>query len=247
MKTKLIVAAISAVSLSACMSNPPKAPSGPVTLTPPTVTKEQVSKIPKWFIRPANPEPGTLTAAGTGISRDLSTSLNKAKLDAQVKLADKLKAEVDSLVRDYKRETNDEFGQSYEQLSRKIIDSVRLAGYTVINQEVQPENGMYRSYIQLRYNMDEAERILQRQSASLTARKVAAAAAKAEQDLDNIKARNRAAEDAEIAALGPKPVNNRPTATVNKVQNNSGIVVRATEASEHSQPLTIGDDAAEEN
>jgi hypothetical protein len=226
MKTKLIALAVASTMLTACMgTNPPKADSAPTRAL--TQNESTVNTMPLWF---SNGTPATaeyMYTAGTAVSKDLSMSVQKATLDAQAKVAEFIRADVDSYTKSHKQDVNGAYTENTEILVRKLVNEIQLSRGTVTQKVVQAENGGFRTYVQIRYSAPNIERAI---AATGTYNGPTARELKLEADLDQRKADQRKVPQ---SAAVVKPI------------ADGGIVIRGTEASPNSAPLNL--DSKEEN
>ena len=165
MRTKLLVVAVTMALSAGCASTPTNsnpyaneirqvasttavAPASASMYIAPAVA---IQSTPTWFLKPPATTASEIFVAGTGLSKDLSMSKQKALMDAQTKLADRLAGEISVLTKDYKAEQGENFVQNTEIMARKIAADVRLAGYTVVDGTLWSEGGGYRTYILVKY------------------------------------------------------------------------------------------------
>jgi len=97
-------------------------------------------------------------AAGTGNSVDLSTSKNKARLDATAQLAASINTVIKSVTDRY---TNDraigagsEFGQKFEELTRAVVNQ-SVNNISVVCTKSFTKDGKYTSFIAIEVAKDE--------------------------------------------------------------------------------------------
>jgi len=138
----ILATTLSLMIISGCSSSP-KAPES-VMAAPKTV----MSNVPDWYITPPPSPAGYVLAAGTGISRDLSMSVAKARLDAEIKIAQHVNAEVSTMMKDYRRDSGDNFSQVTEIVTNKLAARVKVNA-KVEKSVVIEEGGGFRSYVLL--------------------------------------------------------------------------------------------------
>jgi uncharacterized protein YceK len=174
MKRLLIATSVAAV-LAGCSTVGTKATAQTEPLPSPTpaVIKDQTVAaqgkldapmtidIPAWYIKaPASTE-DYVFLSGTGYSSDLSMSHQKALLDAQVKLADKINGVVNALMKQYKTDNSGTVGTDKTSLTvKKLIADTAITGYHIEDSRVVSENRSYRTFVLIRYPIGDANRLL---------------------------------------------------------------------------------------
>ncbi len=172
---RLIVATSVAVVLTGCgtFGGKKNAQAEPIPSPTPAVTKDVTVSaqgkldapgtidVPAWYIKaPASTE-DYVFISGTGVSNDLSMSHQKALLDAQVKLADKINGVVNALMKQYKTDNNGTVGTDKTSLTvKKLIVDTAITGYHIEDSRVMSENRNYRTFVLIRYPMGDANRLL---------------------------------------------------------------------------------------
>lgn len=200
---RLIAATSVAVVLTGCGTFGAKSNAqAPIPSPTPAVTKDQTIAaqgkvdapqtidIPAWYIKAPNSTEDFVYIAGTGYSSDLSMSREKAVLDAQVKLADKINGTINALVKQYKTDNGGAMGTDKTSLTvKKLIVDTAVTGYHIEDSRVVNENRAYRSFVLIRYPMGDANRLLkdkmQRENSSGT--NVDAALDELEQEINSRK------------------------------------------------------------
>jgi PBP1b-binding outer membrane lipoprotein LpoB len=134
--------AVTLMVIAGC-SSAPKAPE-PVMAAPKVV----MSNVPDWYVTVPPAPAGYVYAAGTAVSRDLSMSKAKAHLDAEVQLANRIAAEVSTMMKDYRRDAGDDFAQVTEMVTNKTAARVKLAAKTD-RTIILTEGGGFRTYVLL--------------------------------------------------------------------------------------------------
>ena len=235
---RLIAATSVAVVLTGCGTFGAKSNAqAPIPSPTPAVTKDQTIAaqgkvdapqtidIPAWYIKAPNSTEDFVYIAGTGYSSDLSMSREKAVLDAQVKLADKINGTINALVKQYKTDNGGAMGTDKTTLTvKKLIVDTAITGYHLEDSRVVNENRAYRSFVLLRYPMGDANRLLkdklQRENQNGTS--VDAALDELEQEINSRKkpvARPKTNSEPQVKA-GP----NTDTGAVQAVPNTNGAV-----------------------
>ena len=202
---RLIVATSVAVVLTGCGTFGAKthAQSEPIPSPTPAVTKDQTVAasgkldapptidIPAWYVKAPNSTEDYVFIAGTGYSNDLSMSHQKALLDTQVKLADKINGVVNALMKQYKTDNGGTVGTDKTSLVvKKLIVDTAITGYHIEDSRVVSENRSYRTFVLIRYPMGDANRLLKdkRQQESQNANSVDEALNELEQEIKAKKA-----------------------------------------------------------
>jgi uncharacterized protein YceK len=172
MKRILLPLAIVAI-LAGCSSTAPARKAEPELSVTPAVTKAQTVAapgkiespltidLPPWYVKAPSPTDEYFFVTGTGVSSDLSMSRNKAVLDAQHQLADKLNGMIDAVVRQSKKDSAGTVTSDFTSSAiRKRIVETSITGYTLEDSRVQAENRGYRTFVLIRYPIGDANRIM---------------------------------------------------------------------------------------
>lgn len=203
MRTKLLVVAVALALTAGCSSaptNPYAAETARVAATTAVAPASAsmhiapavaIQQTPVWFLKPPATTAAEIYVAGTGLSKDLSMSKQKALMDAQTKLADRLAGEISVLTKDYKAEQGENFVQNTEVMARKMAADVKLAGYTVVDASLWSEGGGYRTYILVKYP-------LSAQVQRMTQNSVRASQTAAERDLKEAVADSRQRSESSV-------------------------------------------------
>ena len=154
------------VALASCAGNVDKE-----ALINNTTTEGQVAQvqqtnsiIPDWFVEQEEKE-GSIFSTGTGAAPDIQLSVDIAVLNAKTVLADRLNGKLSSMTKNYMSkvgQSNKDIGviEELEKTSRNIIAEVDVSGYKVSKMEVNPVGTQFRTFVQLEYNEEVAEKIL---------------------------------------------------------------------------------------
>ena len=154
------------VALASCASNVDKE-----ALINNTTTEGQVAQvqqtnsiIPDWFVEQEEKE-GSIFSTGTGAAPDIQLSVDIAVLNAKTVLADRLNGKLSSMTKNYMSkvgQSNKDIGviEELEKTARNIIAEVDVSGYKVSKMEVNPVGTQFRTFVQLEYNEETAEKIL---------------------------------------------------------------------------------------
>ena len=154
------------VALASCAGNVDKE-----ALIDNTTTEGQVAQvqqtnsiIPDWFVQQEEKE-GSIFSTGTGAAPDIQLSVDIAVLNAKTVLADRLNGKLSSMTKNYMSkvgQSNKDIGviEELEKTARNIIAEVDVSGYKVSKMEVNPVGTQFRTFVQLEYNEEVAEKIL---------------------------------------------------------------------------------------
>lgn len=116
------------------------------------VTIEESKGVPEWYISPNDDTEQTVYGAGTGSAMDLQFAIDKAMHQAKVALGDKLSTVVSSEMKGYTTDSTSEM----QKTSKSGFANVDISKYRIANKEVYTEKGVYRVYILLKLNRDDA-------------------------------------------------------------------------------------------
>lgn len=172
MKRLIVLAAVTAV-LAGCSTAQTRTAETPLPSPTPAVTKDQTLAaagkvdapmtidLPSWYIKaPASTE-DYVYLSGTGVSSDLSMSHQKALLDAQLKLADKINGVLNALVKSNKDDTAGTVNSDRTSITiKKVITDTAITGYHIEDSRVLTENRGYRTFVLVRYPVGDANRML---------------------------------------------------------------------------------------
>jgi uncharacterized protein YceK len=171
---RLIIAGAIASILTGCSSmNTKKVESQPIPSPTPAVTKDQTVAaqgkidapqtidLPAWYIKAPASTDDYVFIAGTGYSNDLAMSREKALLDAQMKLADKINGMMNAVIKQHKTDSDGTVGVDKTSITiKKVIMDTALTGYHIEDSKIQTENRSYRTFMLLRYPIGDANRLL---------------------------------------------------------------------------------------
>jgi len=113
-----------------------------------------IDSMPEWYTKPPVATDKVVYVVGTGTSKSLSMTKNKALLDAQRQLADQINSIVSGTADQYSKDAGVNGTSLYEEtttLTNKLINEANVAGYTVTESAVSKENDSYRMYVLLAY------------------------------------------------------------------------------------------------
>ena len=250
MKKSIVLVAAVTLAISACATVPPpimkpgvdrldstaeKQVEKPIVIVKNDAPASIVQTVPSWFLdTPSSKE--YVYVAGTGVSRDMGMSMQKAMLDAQAKAADRINSTVNSMMKQYKKDTGSDFQENTEFVIRKLVAEVKVHGYDVSNTTMVAEGQNYRTYVQLRFNAPAI--------AALSVKKVSPRGKdNAFKEMD----RRIDAKKAEEKAEDETPPSD---AVVKPVADNSGVVIKFTNSKTGktgSDISVLKDDSKEED
>jgi hypothetical protein len=122
-------------------------------------------KYPSWYTKtPKDTKSGDLYAVATEYSKDMQFSVDKAMLSAKRELASMFSSHVSSLFKEFTTEIGESDGdviREIERTTKKVIKEVNLVGVERTQFKVQHDvNGGYRTWVQLRYSIDNTNKLL---------------------------------------------------------------------------------------
>jgi len=127
------------------------------------VTQQQADdlQIPAWFLAKEQDNSKVLTVTSTEVSKDMQFAIDKAELNAKVKLAQKLGTSVSSLVRESALESGYGVKDVETEVDRvsKAKTSQEIGFYRRENMKVIREGDYYRAFIMLRLDVEEGRRL----------------------------------------------------------------------------------------
>lgn len=151
MDIRKIVGAVALVAVVGCASGPQ---------TPAEkVVHQTIESMPSWYTElPAHDAQKELYVAGTGASTNLSLAKDKAILDVEKQLANKISAQVSSRFKQYIREVGADTPLTIEDneiVVKKLVTEAEVAGYEQMDSEVIREGKMFRIYVLATYPIEE--------------------------------------------------------------------------------------------
>jgi len=142
MKKKLLVALVPLVMLSACGSNPPKTAMDSSSLFGKGAKTGDFVRMPDWYME--KPKEDALYSVASEYSADLQFSVDKAMLSAKRELAAKYSSYVSAMMKDFTAEIG-----SADGVNRDIERTTK-----------RHEGRGFRTFVQLRYSLDDSNRLL---------------------------------------------------------------------------------------
>jgi hypothetical protein len=118
-----------------------------------------IKNIPEWYVQlPVSKDQQDLYVAGTGVSGDLMLAKDKAILDVEKQLANKISAKVSSLVKQYIREVGASNSpltiEDTEMVTKKMVKEANVAGYIDQDLVVVREGRNFRVYMLAKYPIE---------------------------------------------------------------------------------------------
>ena len=103
--------------------------------------------------------PRYISGKATATSRDLQLSIDKAKQDARLDVAEQLESHIQGLIKKFDEEVgrteDSELLQQYTKVSKNVVDQT-LLGSRVKKSDVKKEGEMYRAYVTIEAPLGEA-------------------------------------------------------------------------------------------
>ena len=126
-----------------------------------TIPVTKTTQVPEWFVIGESADSEDMTVVATDVSKDMQFAIDKAMLNAKVKLAEKIGTKIDSLVRESSIETGAGTKDVEKEVDRvtKSRTSQEVSFYTREQLTIVREGSYYRAYILLRLKGDEARKL----------------------------------------------------------------------------------------
>ena len=120
--------------------------------------------VPDWFVEQEEKE-GSIFSTGTGAAPDIQLSVDIAILNAKTVLADRLNGKLSSMTKNFISkvgQSDRDIGviEELEKTTRNLIAEIDVSGYKVSKMELKPVGTQFRTFVQLEYNEETAEKIL---------------------------------------------------------------------------------------
>ena len=160
MKKSLFAVVSVAVLLSACGSNPPKTAMDSSSLFGKGAQTGDTVRLPSWYTE--KPSDDALYSVSSEYSSDLQFSVDKAMLSAKRELAGKYSSYVSAMMKDFTAEIGNADGvnRDIERTTKLLIAQVNLVGIQRTGFETRHEGRGFRTFVQLRYSLDDSNRLL---------------------------------------------------------------------------------------
>ena len=147
--------------------------------------EDEVDLLPDWIVEPPAADATGMYGVGIAESKRLSHALKLARLQAEFQLAKMYRQELSGSERAF--EQGDSDGNVTTQstfLIDKLVDSVPVVGYEVVEQVIEPSRGMHNVFILVKLPYDEFNKVLQQEKAKTVDKKVQASFDDLERRLD---------------------------------------------------------------
>jgi hypothetical protein len=117
-------------------------------------------KYPSWYTEKY--KDGALYAVASEYSKDMQFAVDKATLSAKRNLASNFSAHVSAMMKDYATEVGDDSSvmREIDRTTKLMVNKVNLIGIQKTNFKIQHEKEGYRAWIQLRYSVDDTNKLL---------------------------------------------------------------------------------------
>lgn len=123
--------------------------------------EKEMEASPSWFLEPPKPDTTGFYGVGYMKSKHMGHALKGARLNAEADLAKQYKQELSGSERSFEQGNGDgDVNLQTTFLIDKIIDSVPVVGYTVVEQKMTPIDGVYETFVLLKLPYDEFNKVL---------------------------------------------------------------------------------------
>lgn len=123
--------------------------------------EKELDVSPDWFLEPPKPDSTGFYGVGYMKSKHMGHALKGARLNAEADLAKQYKQELSGSERAFEQGNGDgDVSLQTTFLVDKIIDSVPIVGYTVVEQKMTPVDGVYETFVLLKLPYDEFNKVL---------------------------------------------------------------------------------------
>jgi hypothetical protein len=109
---------------------------------------------------PPQSDKNTLWVVGTADSVNYGSSRQKAIMDAQLHLGDKLNGELNALVQQYKNDVGNSYVENTTTNIKKLIAETDLTGYSIEKTATVRIDGVYQTFVLIRYPIGETNQLL---------------------------------------------------------------------------------------
>lgn len=196
MKLTSLVTVAAVVLLSACSSTKQ------VAMQP--VQQMQEINAPEWFNNPPVSTKDVLYVTGTSNSINYGSSRNKALLDAQVQLGDKLNGEMNALIQQYQNDAGDSYSTSTTTNIKKLIAGTDLTGFSIDKLTTIKVGSEFQTFVLLRYPLGEANELMKRKLAGQERKELSLRARQGQIDLQrelDRKANNQREQESRVQQI----------------------------------------------
>ena len=155
------------VGLGACAKNPDptKIVNTPMIKYKTEKVEAAVSNIPKWY-KNLPKKDNSIFSVGSASSPDLQLSVDMATLNAKYTLADRINGKLDGMMKTFMTRlgTDEDISATtmseVEKVTKNVIASVDVAGYSPKEVEVYPNGTQFRAFVLLEYSDAEARKVI---------------------------------------------------------------------------------------
>ena len=126
--------------------------------------KEQVEILPKWYLVPPKEE-GSVFAVGSSVTPDLQLAVDLAILQAKTTLADRFQSQLRSQTKSFiakvgSSDIDSAVLNEVERVTKNLVADTDVSGYSMEKSAVNSSGNQYRAFVLLKYNDEEASKIL---------------------------------------------------------------------------------------
>jgi len=129
------------------------------------IVKKSIKAAPRWYLKLPK-DKKYYYGSGTGKSRDIQFSKDKAKLHAAAELGriielgiistmESVRTEIETSIVDQSTYKNE-----VKSVTKAVIDNVKLRGWDVKKEKMTPESDQFRTFVLLRYSKAKADKFL---------------------------------------------------------------------------------------
>jgi hypothetical protein len=124
--------------------------------------EREAREIPEWVVSPPKADEQGVYGVGIGSDADVLTSMRKARLQGTYELAKAMNAELSA------EDTMTGSGEGqYRYIVSLFVNKVNVAGAEVVQQEVKPINGVFKTYVLVKLPFAEFNHALRAQVSSI--------------------------------------------------------------------------------
>ena len=123
--------------------------------------KNKLSEYPKWYLEPASNEASTLHAKVTTLRDDPQSALSDAATMAEYELAGKIKKNISGLSKIYMDNMNTKNSSESKIVIESFVNKTEVTGYYITKRDIVVEDGKYRGFVWLTWDLDKAFAIQQ--------------------------------------------------------------------------------------
>ena len=155
------------VGLGACAKNPDptKIVNTPMIKYKTEKVEAAVSNVPKWYKKLPKKD-NSIFSVGSASAPDLQLSVDMATLNAKYTLADRINGKLDGMMKTFMTRlgTDEDISATtmseVERVTKNVIASVDVAGYSPKEIEVYPNGTQFRAFVLLTYSEKEARKVI---------------------------------------------------------------------------------------